>query len=342
MNIQDNMTIKKIILSLIALTAMMSANAQVIDVYINDKLDTTYMNCTSRRNKVVFKSNDTENAADASYEQVDIYENGTLIKTYKNTADNVCKVVFRERDYVEIGGVKWATMNVGATTVSDSKATAYGDYYAWGEIETYYDSLTDTGINFGTKTKTHIPGKKTGHDNTNYYGSTTATEWDSKPYDSNGTLTSEHDAATYEWGGNWRMPTRAEFVKLRTACCGKASDSYYAHTVNNGTITEGGVYFISAGDTVDNVTYKVTGALCVDRSNIQKRIFIPMTASLWGQTRSTSESLFIWSSTYFSLTGANIFGVSPKNNQQVITDYSQQAQATRAYGYPIRPVYVGY
>lgn len=337
------MTIKKIILSLIALTAMMSANAQVIDVYINDQLDTTYMNCTSRRNKVVFKSNDTESAADASYEQVDIYENGTLIKTYKNTADNVCKVVFRERDYVEIGGVKWATMNVGATTVADSSITAngnyssYGDYYAWGEIETYYDSLTPNGINFGTKTKTHIPGKKTGYDWTNYCGSTTAKEWDPVPY-SNGVLTSEHDAATYEWGSNWRMPTQAEYTKLLTACGIPTSNTeYWASTTDKTTITNGGAFSITKGQTIDGVTYKVNGILFVDKTDTTKRLFIPSACYLFNGVRYTLDAVACWTSSNVDTKKARYIFRGPNTLLYNLNTVGQ----TRFWGLTIRPVYVG-
>ena len=35
-------------------------------------------------------------------------------------------------DYVEIGGLKWATMNVGATGVTD-----YGLYFQWGDTQGY-------------------------------------------------------------------------------------------------------------------------------------------------------------------------------------------------------------
>ena len=43
-------------------------------------------------------------------------------------------------DYVEIGGVKWATMNVGASTVYDT-----GLYFQWGDTKGY------TREQFGTK-----------------------------------------------------------------------------------------------------------------------------------------------------------------------------------------------
>lgn len=47
-------------------------------------------------------------------------------------------VILNGHDYVDLGlSVKWATMNVGADSIS-----GYGDYFAWGETGTYYSSLS--------------------------------------------------------------------------------------------------------------------------------------------------------------------------------------------------------
>lgn len=94
---------------------------------------------------------------------------------------------------VDLGlSVKWATCNVGANNPED-----YGDYYAWGEIETksdyswgtYLDSPNRDGKSF-TK---YATGKKT-------------------------QLDIEDDVAHVKWGGSWRMPTKAEMDELRTKC----------------------------------------------------------------------------------------------------------------------------
>ena len=87
-------------------------------------------------------------AVSANAQVVEVYENGTLVHIYNNTSATRYPVKFKApansettihgHDYVEIGGKKWATMNVGATTVAGSPETAYGDYYAWGETVTYY------------------------------------------------------------------------------------------------------------------------------------------------------------------------------------------------------------
>lgn len=99
---------KKIILSLIVLMATVSTNAQVVEVYENGVLHATYYNTPKNKYKVVFKESS---------------DDGTTINGH---------------EYVKIAGIKWATMNVGATTVAESWDTSYGDFYAWGETTTYY------------------------------------------------------------------------------------------------------------------------------------------------------------------------------------------------------------
>lgn len=46
-------------------------------------------------------------------------------------------------EYVEIGGVKWATKNLGA-----EKETDYGYYFAWGATELAYSSLSSNTFTF--------------------------------------------------------------------------------------------------------------------------------------------------------------------------------------------------
>ena len=89
-------------------------------------------------------------------------------------------------------GTLWATCNVGATTPE-----GYGDYFAWGETatkETYsWDTYFDTHDGGNTFTKYNNNGGKT-------------------------VLDPEDDAAHVNWGGNWRMPTKAEWRELYDNC----------------------------------------------------------------------------------------------------------------------------
>lgn len=89
--------------------------------------------------------------------------------------------IINGHDYVDLGlSVKWATCNVGASSPSE-----YGSYFAWGETKTkseYWDSVA-YGKNFGD-----ISGD------------------------------SRFDAARANWGGSWRLPTKAECQELVDKC----------------------------------------------------------------------------------------------------------------------------
>ena len=102
--------------------------------------------------------------------------------------------------YVDLGlpsGLLWATCNVGANNPED-----YGDYFAWGETQPKdtYDWSTYQYCNGSEYTLTKYCSIS-GH---GYNGFT----------DDLTTLLPEDDAATANWGGNWRMPTQAEFQEL--------------------------------------------------------------------------------------------------------------------------------
>lgn len=96
--------------------------------------------------------------------------------------------------YVTIGGKKWATMNLGATSASD-----YGEYFAWGSTTGYKQ---DGGHDFSIST-------------TPFFDSASAAHFFNKYTDSSKTTLDLNDDAAYaNWGGIWRMPTRAEFEAL--------------------------------------------------------------------------------------------------------------------------------
>lgn len=102
-----------------------------------------------------------------------------------------------EHEFVDLGlpsGLKWATCNVGASAPEE-----YGDYYAWGEIETkdeYY---------VGNYAYHHIGTDADGFE---------IDVWDNLG-DISGT---EYDVARHKWGGFWRMPTQSEFKELVNNC----------------------------------------------------------------------------------------------------------------------------
>lgn len=115
--------------------------------------------------------------------------------------------------FVEMGdGLKWATMNVGATSETD-----YGKYYAWGEIKTpdiYYDwdHYSDNPSGDGETFTKYAINKKT-------------------------VLDPEDDAATQNWGGTWRMPTKAEWTWLIENCTWTWVDNYQGSGKSGVTVT---------------------------------------------------------------------------------------------------------
>lgn len=95
----------------------------------------------------------------------------------------------RGHEYVDLGlSIRWATCNIGANSLEE-----YGDYFAWGEVETKetYDSCTYK----------HVLER---------YGNISE---DNKIY-----MLRKFDAAAQNWGGNWRMPTHEEFMELCNWC----------------------------------------------------------------------------------------------------------------------------
>lgn len=89
-------------------------------------------------------------------------------------------------------GTKWACCNVGA-----SSPEGYGNYYAWGETSTKSSYTYENSL---TCDKTTSELKALGIIN------------------SSGNLTPTHDAASVNWGGSWRMPTKAEQEELIKNC----------------------------------------------------------------------------------------------------------------------------
>ena len=108
---------------------------------------------------------------------------------------------YNGHEYVDLGlpsGLKWATCNVGANSPEE-----YGDYFAWGE--------TEPKDNYSWSTYKYCNSSSTTM--TKYCTSSSYGTVDNKTV-----LELEDDAAYVNWGGSWRMPTRAEYAELRSNC----------------------------------------------------------------------------------------------------------------------------
>lgn len=108
--------------------------------------------------------------------------------------------------YVEIGGLKWATMNVGANSVTDK-----GLYFQWGDTQGY----TADQVGYGEGQKYFGWADYKYGNGTSSPGNTGMTKYNST--DGKTVLEMSDDAATAAWGGAWRMPTTAEFKALGNA-----------------------------------------------------------------------------------------------------------------------------
>ena len=147
----------------------------------------------------------------------------------------------QNHEYVDLGlSVKWATCNVGANSPEK-----YGDYFAWGEVESkdvYAWSTYKYGTDYDELTK-YCTQSSNGKD-----GFT----------DNKTILDPEDDAAIVNWGGAWRMPTKAEQDELRNKCtwlCTKQND------VNGYKVTgpNGNSIFLPAAGSIEGGTLNNVG-----------------------------------------------------------------------------------
>ena len=110
--------------------------------------------------------------------------------------------------YVDLGlpsGVLWATYNVGA-----SSPIEHGNDYAWGEVMPK-DSYTWANYIYSAEGASSNYPKLTKYCSNSSYGNNGFT-------DSLNTLEASDDAATTNWGSNWRIPTYTEMQELYGNC----------------------------------------------------------------------------------------------------------------------------
>ena len=193
-----------------------------------------------------------------------------------------------EHEYVDLGlpsGLLWATCNVGADIPEE-----YGDYFAWGETQpkdTYNWSTYQYCMGSITTMTKYCQNSTFG-----YNGFT----------DNLTTLEPCDDAATVNWGGNWRMPTQAEFQEL------------YDNTTNEWTTQNG-----------------VNGRLFTANDGSGNSLFLPATGYRFESSLELAGGNgFFWSSSLYTDTppGAWYFSGQSSNGSTFF----------RSYGYTVRPV----
>ncbi len=230
-------------------------------------------------------------------------------------------VVFGNADDIMVqlweGGPYWATKNVGA-----SKPWERGYYFWWGDTvgytrrggtwnnwgggESYY-----SGVTWVSSTGEQMSSSPFSSSSCPTYGKGISTLLSAGYIDATGNLVPEHDAAHVHWGGNWRMPTYAEFSAL----------------IDNCTATK-------------ITTNGVSGRLVTGKGSYANRsIFLPA-AGFGGDSNfyGPGSRGYFWSSTlesYGSDCARDLgFHPDPENNQDVFYVPS----SWRYFGNPVRPV----
>ncbi len=182
--------------------------------------------------------------------------------------------------YVDLGirmdgkKILFATCNVGADSPEE-----YGDYFAWGATEPYYTSYTMDGT-LGNVTEWK-DGKSAGYTQANapFYSSGTGIAAIYTKYTAEGNvLEAEDDAASVQWGADWRMPTTEEMQALYDNTTNEPITDY-----NNTGIK--GCIFTGKGDYANN------------------SLFLPAAGYFYGTSYSDGGSYgSYWSSTLYSST----------------------------------------
>ena len=207
-------------------------------------------------------------------------------------------------EVVDLGlSVKWAKCNLGAETETD-----YGDYYAWGEVETKSDYSWTTytrhtnGTYSSSNKKVFIKYCPTSQESTYWAGTGSADNKLVLDLGADG-----DDIVNKLYGGNYRMPTEREFNELKN----NTTSTWYSNYHDSG---------IAGREFVSNINGNT--------------IFIPAAGYYYGSSLKTAGSgSRCWSSSLYqsySDSGRYLYFSS----SDIIIGNN-----TRQYGYSVRPVF---
>ena len=181
---------------------------------------------------------------------------------------------YKGHEYVEIGGLKWATMNIGASKPSDC-----GLYFAWGDTQGYTAEQVGSGEGqkyFGWADYKHGNGTSSPSD-------TGMAKY--KYTDGLTKLEAVDDAAVANWGGSWRMPTTDNFQTLGAA----VNTAWTANYQGSG----------------------VAGLVCTDKKDSSKTLFFPAAGFCNdGSDRNVGNGGIYWSSSLFTVSRDNAYNLN--------------------------------
>lgn len=283
-------------------------NLNVGDIYT---LKATISPSDALTNELIWSSNNPS--------IVNVDSNGTIsaskpgngiitVKTIHGGHTASCSVTVHPielEEMVDLGlSVKWASLNIGASGLGER-----GDYFAWGETETYYEE--------GYAMEVNQKHWKNGYSDYGYNwqnykwsnGTSSLKKYNSSPdygiVDNKTQLEYCDDVARVRLGGLWRMPTIDEFIELKNNCTWQWIRIY------------------------DTEGYKVTSNIS---GYTDKWIFIPVAGFRWEKDiREFSLFAAYWSSTiYGNWSGRGLYF----NSNDIEIDGRE-----RCFGQTIRPVY---
>ena len=204
------------------------------------------------------------------------------------------------REYVDMGfGIKWATCNLGA-----SSPTEIGDYYAWGEMEPYYED----GYAKESPGAHWKEGKTAGYYWGSYKFNPSGDGATFTKYGAGEVLDLADDVARASWGGKWRIPDASRASSLMKG--ENTSKTWYEDYL--GTGVKGLL-----------ITSKVSG--CEGNS-----IFLPFTGNRW-RTWWYYDRSFYWLSSTGTASKASALTFTA-------TEALNSTEFDRFIGFPVRPV----
>ena len=180
-----------------------------------------------------------------------VHTNGTYHIVWDSKADfdkQICSnmvmrvnlAVMHDKVQLWENGPYWATTNIGADNPED-----YGYYFWWGDTVGYKRENNKWVATDGSSSNFSFSSG-----NTPTYNKSTSTLQSEGWITADGVLAPAHDAAHVHWGGNWRMPTDAEFSALISNCTTTWTTQngvYGRHVTGKGAYADRSIFLPAAG-----------------------------------------------------------------------------------------------
>jgi len=258
---------------------------------------------------IIWNSDNPAVATVSNYGTVTAISAGTcnITATAHNGKRASCEVLVGSQRAVDLGlSVNWSECNIGASSPFEE-----GDFFAWGETKSKTGEKS-TGYSWANYSLCNgAPDKLLRYNTKSSFGIV----------DNVKVLRASDDAASAQWGGDWRMPTAEEWAELYDNCTwewltdGKASKHVPSFTAQNN-----GYLVIKGG----------TGA---ERLDTGSYIFLPAGGFYSGSYVEDGSVCHYWSS--------SLFEDNPDRSLEFVAGASNirpQYGSSRCFGLSIRPV----